>query len=368
MIVTPTAGLYGGTERVLETLLESVTPDDPVAFAFLEDGPLVELAKSRRLTFCLTPRGRLRNPIATFTTVRKLRKYAREIGATRLFAWTEFSQFYAGLAAFGRYPSYWWQRGHVDRLRTRLLKTLPYRLAFGNSHFTIDRLKSMGVRCAPDPLYPVMNWARFTTAPETKSEARIKLGLPKERCIVGSVGRLQSWKGFHTFVSAVAEVRRSRPNVLGMIVGGRHDLEPDYENSLQAHIAQLEMQEHVVLTGAQNNVSTWMSAMDVFVHASHEEPFGVVILEALALGLPTIASAPGGPVDMIADGVNGILVRSGNTYELSSAIVAILEDATLRQKLEASARQIPEVFATGKFANTLAQKVIAAEENTAPPL
>ena len=74
------------------------------------------------------------------------------------------------------------------------------------------------------------------------------------------------------------------------------------------------------MAGKQTNVPDWMMAMDIVIHASDREPFGIVIVEAMALGKPVIASIPGGPEEIVTDGEDGLLVRSGDAGALAAAM------------------------------------------------
>src|SRR5439155_3346393 len=119
------------------------------------------------------------------------------------------------------------------------------------------------------------------------------------------VGRLQRWKGFHVLVEAMPRILRSHPAAQCVLVGGEHALEPDYKRFLEDRITSLGLQERIHLVGQQQNVAEWTTAMDVFVHASDREPFGMVVVEAMALGKPVVASADAGPTEVITPGVDG---------------------------------------------------------------
>ena len=127
------------------------------------------------------------------------------------------------------------------------------------------------------------------------AEMRRKLGLDGEAPLVGIVARLQRWKGVHVYAEAMSAVCKEIPNACGVIVGGMHDLEPDYEPWLRNRIGELGMSEKIRMVGVQRNVPEWMQAMDVVVHASEREPFGIVVVEAMALGKPVVATARADP-------------------------------------------------------------------------
>ncbi len=119
------------------------------------------------------------------------------------------------------------------------------------------------------------------------------------------------------------------------------------------------------MVGAQTNVPLWMQAMDIFVHASDAEPFGIVIVEAMGLGKPVIAGSVGGPTDIITERVNGLLVDFEDHDGLASRILEVLDDQNLRQALAQGALTRAQDFSTAIFARRLVQ---ALSDLTGVPL
>jgi glycosyltransferase involved in cell wall biosynthesis len=93
-----------------------------------------------------------------------------------------------------------------------------------------------------------------------------------------------------------------------------------------------------------------MQAMDVVVHASDNEPFGMVIVEAMALGKPVVASNTAGPTEIITAGLNGQLTPFGDAAALAAAILRYLDDAPFARRVGAAARQRAEAFSSKAFA------------------
>jgi glycosyltransferase involved in cell wall biosynthesis len=152
------------------------------------------------------------------------------------------------------------------------------------------------------------------------------------------VGRLQRWKGMRVFIAAMARVHQSRPDARALIVGGAHETEPQYADELQTQSHALGLADVITFAGFQSNVHEWMQAMDVFVHASDREPFGIVVIEAMALGKPVIAGSAGGPAEIITDGVDGVLMPFGDDESLARAIVAYVDDRAFAARVGAAAR------------------------------
>ena len=128
---------------------------------------------------------------------------------------------------------------------------------------------------------------------------------------VGMVGRIAPWKGQHVFVEAFA---RAFPDgeqaaiVVGAPMFG--DDEVDYLSRLRKLGGELGLGDRLVFTGFSERVSDELEDLDVLVHASiTPEPFGQVILEGMASGLAVVAAGAGGPLELIDDGHDGLLVR-----------------------------------------------------------
>jgi glycosyltransferase involved in cell wall biosynthesis len=161
---------------------------------------------------------------------------------------------------------------------------------------------------------------------------------------------MQRWKGMHVFVDAMARVFEKVPDAEGVIVGGMFKLEPDYEPWLRARVRELGMKEKIRMVGVQRNVPEWMQAMDVFVHASEREPFGIVVIEAMSLGKPVIATKPGGPEEIITDGVDGQLVTWNQPEELAAAILKYLQDPDWARSVGQRAMQRSQEYTMEKYA------------------
>jgi glycosyltransferase involved in cell wall biosynthesis len=170
------------------------------------------------------------------------------------------------------------------------------------------------------------------------------------------VSRLQSWKGIHLAIKALPRVHESFPTAMLVIVGGPHFSEPHYEHELRMTAARLGVSDRVVFAGLQDDVRPWLSAMDVLVHPARNEPFGISILEAMALGRPVVASDSGGPLEIIDDGRNGLLFRTGDPGSLAERVVRLLGSPAEAARLAEQAR----VRATEFSSSRMAEKIGAA--------
>jgi glycosyltransferase involved in cell wall biosynthesis len=163
---------------------------------------------------------------------------------------------------------------------------------------------------------------------------------PRERRgdVIGIVGRLAEWKGQDVFVRALAAVCADYPDLRGRVVGSAMFDEHAYADTLRALAQELGVADRVTFVGFVDAVEEELAGLDVLVHASViPEPFGQVVVEGMAAGLPVIASAAGGPAEIITDGVDGLLVAPGDVQALASAMRRLVGDGDLRARLGAAA-------------------------------
>ena len=128
--------------------------------------------------------------------------------------------------------------------------------------------------------------------------------------VVMGLGRITQLKGYDTLIKATAAVRRRIPCVKTVIVGEAEELRRDVERSLRTLVAELGLSDVVVFAGNQQKVAECLSLADVVVSANTRKPeaFGRSMAEALAMNRPVVATAFGGALDIVEDGVNGFLV------------------------------------------------------------
>lgn len=153
-----------------------------------------------------------------------------------------------------------------------------------------------------------------------------KTPFQSESPVFGMVGRLASWKGQHVFLEAAALVKREVPAARFHVVGSALFGEEDYERSLHELAARLEVADAVDFRGFQSDVGLAMSEFDALVHASTTgEPFGRVLVEAMALGRPVIATDGGGAPEIVQPEVTGLLVPMNDARALAQAMLRLVQ-------------------------------------------
>lgn len=161
--------------------------------------------------------------------------------------------------------------------------------------------------------------------------------------IIIAAGRLVKVKDYPTMLRAFKKVLENRVARL-VILGAGPELA-----ALQALSAQLGISERVAFLGFVTNPFKYMAHANVFVLSSLQEGFGNVIIEAMACGLPVMATdCPTGPGEIITDGENGILVRVGDEIGLARGIMKILGDDSLAKKYAGAGKKRAEFFSVEK--------------------
>ncbi|NEU79166.1 glycosyltransferase family 4 protein [Nostoc sp. UIC 10630] len=365
IIVMPLAEQRGGGEMMLWDLVQQGrNAGVEWLVIFLEHGPMVEQVKSLGIDARVVESGRLRQIHRFIGAVFQIAAIARRERADIIVNWMWITHISGGLAAMlAGLPAVWYQ------LEVPSDKTWLVRLATLIPARAIITLSQDGKQAQaeiwphrPTPLvYPGVALDRFEPdALPTPEEARRKLGLPLHGPLIGIVGRLQRWKGMHILVQAMPKILEKYPDAHCVVVGGKHDLEPDYEGFLKAEITNLGLKEQVIMAGLQRNIPEWVQAMDVFVHASDKEPFGIVIIEAMALGKPVIAGDAGGPTEIITDGMNGLLTPYGDADKLAIAILRYLDEQEFARSAGIAARQRALDFSTQNYAQNFISAIRSA--------
>lgn len=163
---------------------------------------------------------------------------------------------------------------------------------------------------------------------------------PRSPLRVGIVGELSEVKGQEDFVRAAAlVVERFVEEVEFVIVGEDESRSGEYRARVERLVSELGLARRVLLTGRLEDVAGVVASLDVFVSASHSESFGIAMVEAMACGVPVVATATMGAREIVEDGVTGLIVPVGDAGALSAAVVTLLKDEARRLALGSRARE-----------------------------
>lgn len=370
------SGQVGGAERSLLDIFASLRAAEPswtLRLVCTADGPLVGKAEALGVRTTVVPlppalaqlgdggveRGGLalatglaRGAPAAVAYLRRLRGVLRDL-APDVVHTNGFKMHVLGLwARPRRVPVVWHVHDFVGRrpVMSGLLRRHAGRCAavIANSRSVAEDVRSVcGGRLQVHPVYNAVDLESFSpTGPVTDLDAAA--GLPPADAgtvRVGLVATLAWWKGHETFLRAVSLLPPELP-FRAYVVGGalyetarsQHSLE-----LLRRTAERLGIADRVGFTGYVEDAAAALRALDVVVHASTEpEPFGLVIVEAMACGRALVASQAGGAAELISAGENALGHTPGDAASLAGCIEALVRDPALRERLGSTGRATAE--------------------------
>jgi len=182
-----------------------------------------------------------------------------------------------------------------------------------------------------------------------------EFGIAPGQPTFGIFGRVVEWKGIREFILAAHEVIADTPDARAFVVGAPSDGDDVFFLSMQQLAADLGLSGKIVFTGYRKDVPALMGLMDVIVHASiRPEPFGMVIIEGMAMKKPVVATNGGGALDIVIDGETGFLVEMGDTKALGRAICTLLHQHDLRRTMGlAGLARVSRQFTSSRYAGQI---------------
>jgi glycosyltransferase involved in cell wall biosynthesis len=289
------------------------------------------------------------NPLAA---VRRLRSGRHEL--RKLLADNEFDAVHANTLRSAVYVStvaprlgvpFLW---HVRDVRvpawTRWLLLRRCQRAIATSEFLADWLgRGPAVRIVP-------NGVDTESVPDatTCRAVRRELSIPDDAPVIGCLGRVRPWKGQERFIELAALLAPELPEAHFLVVGGTLFPDPgrDYVAELKEQAAALGVADRVTFTGHRDDPLAALGAMDVVVNCSLDEPFGRVLIEAMACGRPVAAFHSGAVPELVKDDQTGFLAPPSCVEALADAVRRLLDDRELAQTMgDAGRERVTERFA-----------------------
>lgn len=217
------------------------------------------------------------------------------------------------------------------------------------------RQMALAYGIAPDRAVTVRNTLKLMPPPEpdTRRQVRAEFKIPADATVAGIVGRLDEGKGHADTIAAFARVAPTHPQFYLLIVGDGRIRRQLHELAQRTPCAN-----RILFTGWRDDVSRLLAGMDVFIHPSRNEPFGLALLEASAMGLPCLAYAEGGPCEILVHGETGYLASPGDIGQLARYLACCVEDPDRARALgSAGSERVAEEFQPDRAGTALAQIV-----------
>jgi glycosyltransferase involved in cell wall biosynthesis len=293
-------------------------------------------------------------PLALWALVRdaaKIRRAAASLGADVIHANSIRAGLSAGLAArLGGPPAV----VHVrDRLPASAVSSLTFQVLahtadhfVSNSHYTAAGVSSNHSGPPVSVLHNCVDLSRFDPSRLRRDQARERLGLGFDQPVLGIVAQITPWKAQDDAIRIAAEVAATHPDVRLLIVGSakfvskatRFD-NSRYRAELESLTRSLGVDDNVVFMGEREDVPEILRALDILLMPSWEEPFGRAIIEAMAMGVPVVATSVGGPSEIVEDGKEGILLPPRDPARWASAVCELLADSERSEEMGRRARE-----------------------------
>jgi glycosyltransferase involved in cell wall biosynthesis len=232
-----------------------------------------------------------------------------------------------GARVIWHYRDVLWQQ-RPRRLMTWLGRFLPHGI-IAISGAVAEQFDDSAVRKKVSIVYNGIDHARIQrlAALRPRDDATTEFNLPPNGRLVGIVGQLARWKGQDVFLRAAALVAGQAPDARFLVIGEALFDEDAYRRDLLDLAGTLGIRDRVIFTGQRGDVYGLMKTLDVLAHCSVEpEPFGRVIVEAMALGVPVAASDNGAVREIIEGSDQGIVYPAGDHRQLAAAVLSLLHD------------------------------------------
>lgn len=358
--------LESGAELALARLLPACRDIDPVVILG-EDGPLVGLLRDEGLdvrvvaldattrrysrTAVVPGTGAARAALSTTAYALRLAALLRRIQVDLVATNSLKSSLYGGVAGrLARIPVVWHVR---DRIADDYLPPSAVHLVRGAA-----RLLPSGVIANSETTLATLELSPASSArlraqvigDPCPAEMFARPRVENDVLTVGLVGRISPWKGQEVFLRAFAQAFPA-DSTRARIIGGPLFGEESLEDRLKDLTVALGIDERVTFLGHVRDVAAELAGLDVTVHASTiPEPFGQVVVEAMAAGVPVVATDAGGPAEVVTDGVDGLLYRMGDPVALAQTLRRLADDPEERARLAEAGRQTAARYAPERIA------------------
>lgn len=214
----------------------------------------------------------------------------------------------------------------INRLADRIMANSQAALDAAVALESIPREKMVLV-------YNGMDGERFAP-PDDRTPLRKALGIKDDRCVFGIVAGHRKVKAVECAFAAFRIVKNTIPDAIFFQVGDGPERE-----YLKSEVNRLELEDSVIFLGVRPDVERILPALDIFVLSSKTESFSNAILEAMAAGLPVIATRVGGNPECVKEGVTGLLVPPDNPEEMAKAMLKLACDREMRHLMGRSGRE-----------------------------
>jgi glycosyltransferase involved in cell wall biosynthesis len=330
-----------GAERYLLSLIEALDPCYKVFFICQESGPLSEALIRHGVTVEYMPLGAWRKFRCIESNLRTIqsivhfcKKYHIDLICSNNYRVTSYVAWPARLLGI---PSMTIIQDFVNRSKLAKFNTFESDVLISVSESISAAVGKFSKKKAT--IYNGLDIPSWTKTLKTNDVLREEFPSLRGKRIVGMIAHIIPLKGHKDFLKAMQRIAKRFEDVHFVIIGDSPHPEQLSLADIQAYANELNLGERVVFTGARNDVGDLLKSFDLLVHPSYKEAFGRVIMEAMALGVPVVATDCGGPREIIEEGISGFLVPVGDTAALAIKVGMLLSDDTQRKTIGQQGRR-----------------------------
>jgi len=338
-------GLHtGGAEIVLFRLLKTAVKqryNEQFEFQVISIVPSAEIGEKIKdlgvEVTSLEAKSKL-NPLITYRLYKKLKNQQPDILHTFLFHANVLGRIVGKIAGIEHIVSAIRNEYFGSKIREKIVKWTKNLCDHTTvvSQYTADKLEKRGVISSKNKVITNgVNIEELTLEDkETKQQIKKELKLKKKEPIIIGAGSLTEQKGFSYLIKAIARLSDKYPNIFLMILGSGPK-----KDKLQQLIEKLGVEENVKLLGRQDNVKDYLQLSNIFVLSSLWEGMPNVLLEAQAVGVPSVATKVSGVSEIIDEGKNGVMVEPQSKGALVDGIETILDQMDTEEAIKKAAKE-----------------------------
>ena len=346
-------GLLGGAGNSLLRLLESLDAAQVEADIAAPEGELIAAADELGIPGYPLPECRLRrafDPLLLWRQLRRFLTFCRSLNAVCDLLRPDLVHANGPVAAWAAVrcsgvPVIW----HVRDLRLprRLMRLVRRKAA---AVVAISSAVAEWVAAETPhgaPIHVIHNGltARDTAATRSRYSLRREWRIPADAPLIGCMAQMVPWKRQEVLLRAMSEILAAVPNAHLVFIGDDAFGENrEYAAELRRLVGDIGLQQAVTWVEHTVEPSSALAALDVLAHPADKEPFGRVVLEALAVGTPVVAVNQAGPAEILEEGKSGLLVPPLDPSALAKAILRVLEDPELAESLRQEGLRRAEDF------------------------
>lgn len=341
----------GGGERNLVSLMASLdrTRYTPILLC-PGPGPLVDELARRGINSVTMPFGRAQKilgfiPVVSLSTMRRFARLFREQGIglvhSNCFSGFVFSALPARAAGIPLVLTvHGWSSGWgIQGMLINRFVTAVIAVSSAVQRFFCPPGGKLARKVIV--IHPGVDTQLFAPASEHRTAVRSSLSISTDAPLVGMVGRYQPVKGHRYFIEAARVIAARFPEARFLLVGAplfNRAQDKDYPAEIAAMVRNAGIEDRVIATGFRDDMPSIMAALDVLAFPSIRESYGLAVTEAMAAGVPVVASRCAGPEDTVLDGETGFLVPVQDSAALAEKVCELLSDRARARRMGAAGR------------------------------